>query len=153
MATTGGWVYGLKIGLSVKTTWEVYQEAWLDDREITLEDADEMAAYGLKIGLIWGPELAALGLISSAPLYGVYAVIGVGFVASYAIGGRRGAEEFADYIFTPSRWGPTVRDEILIPVTDYVVDVLWEEQLVDPISDFWQTHVVDPITDSWLWNV
>jgi len=149
---TSGWVYGLKVGLTAKATWDVYEEAWLDDREITWEDADEIAEYGVKVAFIWGPELAVVMGLTSAPLWGVYAIFGAGFVMSYAIGGREGAEEFADYAFTPRRWLPTIRDQITDPTITYLRDEIWQEQLVDPITDFWQHKVVDPITDSWLWN-
>jgi len=154
MPTTPGWVYGLKIGFSADATWEVYQEAWLDDRKITIEDAGELAAYGTKMGLIWGPELAVLMGLTAAPLWGVYAVVGVGFVASYAIGGREGAEQFTEYIFAgPERWLPTIRDQITDPAITYLRDEIWQEQLVDPITEFWQDKIVDPVTDSWLWNL
>jgi len=131
------WVYGLKIGLTVDATWEVYQEAWMDDRDITLEE----------------PELATLGMISAAPLWGVYAVIGAGFVASYAIGGQAGAEKYTDYIFSPEQWAPTVRDQITSPVIHYIKDELWQKQLVEPIGAWWQDDIVDPITESWIWNL
>jgi len=150
---TGGWVYGLKVGLTAKATWDVYQEAWMDDRDITLEDADEIAEYGVRIGLIWGPEIAVVMGLTAAPLWGVYAIFGAGFVVSGIIGGREGAEEFADYAFTPRRWLPTIRDQITDPVITYLRDEIWQEQLVDPITEYWQHKIVDPVTDSWLWNV
>lgn len=153
MTVGNPWVYGLKIGLTADATWDVYQEAWMDDRKITIEDADEMATYGLKIGLIWGPELAALAMISAAPLWGVYAVIGTGFIASYAIGGSEGAERYTEYIFSPEQWAPTVRDQITDPVFRYVKEELWQKQLVEPIGAWWKEDVVDPITESWLWNL
>lgn len=145
-------MYGLKVGLSAKATWDVYEEAWLDDRAITLEDADEIAEYGVKMTLIWGPELAVVMGLTAAPLWGVYAIFGAGFVVSYAIGGREGAEEFADYAFSPRRWLPTIRDQLTDPAITYLKEEIWQEQLVDPIGEWWQHQIVDPVTDSWLWN-
>lgn len=135
-----GWVYGIKAGLTVDASWELYQEAWLDDRDITLEDADEMAEYVLKIGVIWGPEIAMLMAAPVWPLYGVYAIAGAGLVASYAIGGQEGAEEYMEYITTPSRWGPTVRDQITAPIIEYIEEEIWEEQLVKPIGSWYRTQ-------------
>lgn len=153
MSTAKPWVYGIKIGLTADATWTVYQEAWMDDREITIEDANEMATYGLKLGLIWGPELAVIGMLSAAPLWGVYAIIGVGFVASYAIGGRSGAEQFTEYIFAgPEHWLPTIRDQITDPIITELERV-YQEQLVEPISEWWQYQIVDPITGSKIWNL
>jgi len=149
---TSGWVIGLKVGLSADATWDVYQEAWMDDREITWQDKDEMLEYGLKMGLIWGPELAVVFGVTAAPLWGVYAIVGVGFVASYAIGGREGAEKFTEYIFTPRRWLPTIREQITDPVVTYLREDIWQDQLVEPIGEWWQHQIVDPVTESWLWN-
>ena len=127
-----GWVYGIKTGVTANAYWDMYQQAWMDDRKITIEDADEMLLFGFKVGLIWAPEIAAVGGFSSVPLTGTLVIVGTGLGASYAIGGSRGAEEFADYITTPSRWAPTIQEQLVQPVRRYIEEELWGRQLRDP---------------------
>lgn len=118
------WRYGIKLAVTTERTWDLYQKAWMDDREITWEDADEILAYTLAMGLIWGPELAVAFGVSATPLLVVEGIVVAGFVASAAIGGVKGAENYMEFITEPGKYYER---------TEFAVETIYEHKIKEPL--------------------
>jgi hypothetical protein len=73
----------------------------LDDDDLNWKDTPESLILAMQLGLIWSPQIAVAIGMSATPLNIVEGAALTGLVASYAIGGREGAETYVDYITDP----------------------------------------------------
>lgn len=105
---------------SLASTWAWYELAYRDDRKFTIEDLDESALWLAYNAWVWrGPAMiAAAGPVVPA----VEAIVVAGAVASAAIGGVEGVENYVDFITEPDkmpeRWDftkKTLYEEIIQP--------------------------------------
>jgi hypothetical protein len=142
------WRYGIKLAVTTERTWDLYQKAWMDDREITWEDADEILAYTLAMGLIWGPELAIAFGVSATPLLVIEGIVVAGFVASAAIGGVKGAENYMDFITEPGKYYER---------TQFAVETIYEHKIKEPLvaAANWYVDKVDDIIEAFRlgWSI
>jgi len=84
--------------IAVVYAWE--QAAYADDRKFTVEDIDETLWAIAGLGLIWKGDI----ILASIPYLNVIeAAVVVGGVASYAIGGVEGVEDYIDFITEPTK--------------------------------------------------
>jgi len=85
--------------IAIAVAWE--QKAWADDRKFTVEDIDETLWAIAGLGLVWKGDI----ILASVPgLAIVEGIVITGAVASFAIGGVRGVENYIDFITTPSKY-------------------------------------------------
>ena len=105
---------------SLASTWAWWELAYRDDRKFTIEDVDETALWLAYNAWVWrGPAMvAALGPVVPT----VEAIVVAGAVASAAIGGVEGVENYVDLISEPDkmpeRWDftkKTLFEEIIEP--------------------------------------
>jgi len=75
--------------------------ALADDDELTWEDTPETLYLGMRLGLIWSPQIALAVGMSATPLNIVEGAALAGLGISFAIGGLEGAETYVDYITDP----------------------------------------------------
>jgi len=88
---------------SLAVVWLWYEKAYRDDQEFTVEDIPETLIAGGALAFIWSPQIGiAVGLTN--PVVATIEVVAVtGLVASYAIGGREGVENYIDFITEPTK--------------------------------------------------
>jgi len=124
---------------SLASTWAWYEMAYRDDRKFTMEDLDETALWMAYNAWVWsGPALLArAGPVVPA----VEAIIVAGAVASAAIGGVEGVENYVDFISEPEkmpeRW-------------EFTKQTIYEEVIEEPLVSAakWYVKTVDKTLDT-----
>jgi hypothetical protein len=138
----------MKLAVTTERTWDVYQKAWMDDRDITWEDADEILAYTLAMGIIWGPELAIAFGVSATPLLVIEGIVVAGFVASAAIGGVKGAEDYMEFITEPGKY---------FERTEFAVETIYQHKIKEPLvaAANWYVERVDELVETFRlgWSI
>jgi len=117
--------------LAVFYIWE--QKAWADDRKFTVEDIDETLWAVAGLALIWKGDI----ILSAVP--GINVVEGIvvaGAVASFAIGGIEGVEDYIDFITEPTK----IPERIA-----WSAEVIYEEKIKEPLisAATWYVNAVD----------
>lgn len=84
--------------LAVVYLWK--KKAWDDDHEFTIEDIDETIYAAAALAFIWKGNLILAAVPGVAIVEGI---VVAGAVASYAIGGAEGVEDFIDFYMEPTK--------------------------------------------------
>jgi len=106
---------------SIASVWVWYELAWRDDRKFTAEDIDETAFLLAYNAWVWkGP--AMLAAVPGVAI--VEGVVVAGAVASYAIGGVEGVENYIDFITEPTKMPERIA---------FTADVIYEEVIKEPL--------------------
>ena len=117
--------------LAVLYVWE--QKAWADDRKFTVEDIDETILAALALGWIWkgNVALAAVPGINVAE-----GIVAAGAVASLAIGGVEGVENYVDFITEPKKIPERVA---------FTAETIYKEVIEDPLVQAaeWYVDFID----------
>jgi len=109
---------------SLGIIWGMYELAWRDDREITWEDAPELGLGALSLGILWAPEVLTIAAVSTTPLVVIEGVVVAGAVASYAIGGVEGVENYIDFITEPTK----IPERIA-----FTAETIYEHKIKEPL--------------------
>jgi len=129
--------------LAVFYIWE--QKAWADDRKFTVEDIDETLWAVAGLALIWKGDI----ILAAVP--GINIVEGIvvaGGVASFAIGGVEGVEDYIDFLTEPTK----IPERIA-----WTADVIYEEKIKEPLIDAatWYVNAVDEVVENFklAWSI
>ena len=118
--------------IAVVVLWQ--EKAWQDDRKFTVEDIDETLMAAAALGFIWKGNM----LLAAVPgLNIVEGIVVAGAVASLAIGGVKGVENYIDFMTEPSKMperisftGKTIYkhkiEEPLVAAANWYVDLIDE---------------------------
>lgn len=122
--------------LAVLSWWS--DKALRDDGKITIEDIDETALAAGGIAFIWKGNV----ILASVPgLWIVESIVASGAVASYAIGGIEGVDNYAEFISDPGEWATLGVGTTM----DYSLPIIYEEviapKIVDPIVGWVETKI------------
>jgi len=111
--------------------WE--QKAWADDRKFTVEDIDETLWAIAGLALVWKGNVI-LGAVPGIAV--VEAAVVTGAVASFAIGGVEGVEDYVDFITTPSK----IPERIA-----FTAETIYEHKIKEPLvaAAVWYVGKVD----------
>jgi len=106
---------------SIASVWVWYELAWRDDRKFTAEDIDETLFLLAYNAWVWkGPVMLA----AVPGLAIVEGVVVTGAVASYAIGGVEGVENYIDFITEPTK----IPERIA-----FTAETIYEEVIKEPL--------------------
>jgi len=129
--------------LAVFYIWE--QKAWADDREFTVEDIDETLWAVAGLALIWKGNII-LGAVPGINI--VEGIVVAGGVASFAIGGVKGVEDYIDFLTEPTK----IPERIA-----WTADVIYEEKIKEPLIDAatWYVNAVDEVVENFklAWSI
>jgi len=135
--------------LAVVYLWK--KHAWDDDHKFTVEDLDETLVAAVSLAFIWK------GNIILAAVPGINIVEGIvvaGAVASYAIAGTEGVEDYIEF-FTE----PTKIPERLVFTAETIYEHKIEKPLVEAARRYvgWVDRRIDEIEQVWAvttphWN-
>ena len=111
------------------------------DDKLDWDDAPRIGSFIAGEAIMWGSDLLDWRKAPMKPLYIIDAAIITGGVVSYAIAGEEGVYDYVDLIsgeVSPTEFAevviPAIQSEVTEPIIDYVVEEIWEKQLVDPIT-------------------
>jgi len=106
---------------SLAVIWAWEEAAWQDDREFTVEDIDETLYAVAALGFIWKGNIMLAAVPGLAIVEGI---VIVGGVASFAIGGVEGVENYIDFITTPSKYYERTKESL---------QIIYEQKIEDPL--------------------
>jgi len=131
--------------LAILIAWE--RAAWRDDRKFTAEDIDETLWAIAGIAFVWKGE----ALLTAVPgIAIVEAAIITGAVASYAIDGVEGVENYIDFITEPTKiperiaftaetiYEHKIEDPLIAAATWYVG---WVDRRIDEMQSVWAVTI------------
>jgi len=113
--------------LAVLVWWQ--EKAYQDDQKFTWEDIDETLLAVGALALIWKGDL----ILAAIP--GINIIEGVvvaGAVASYAIGGTEGVENYFDFITEPTK----IPERII-----FTAETLYEHKIEEPLKETAKAYV------------
>lgn len=119
---------------SVASTWAWYELAWRDDRKFTAEDIDETALWIGYNAWVWKGAVALNALGPVVPI--IEGAVITGAIASYAIGGTEGVENYIDFITEPSKMPERIA---------FTAKTIYEEKIEEPLvaAANWYVGVID----------
>lgn len=132
--------------LAVGLYWR--KKAWQDDKKLTFEDLDETAKAVVALGFIWGGNKLLANLPAIKVVEGL---VLSGAVVSFAIAGEKGFDDYVDFMtgeVSPKEFGEVVQAELIQPAKKYIMEELWEEQLVKPVTS-WVNRRIDELELVW----
>jgi len=117
--------------LAVLYVWE--QKAWADDRKFTAEDIDETVLALLALGWIWKGNVA---LAAVPGINIVEGIVATGAVASLAIGGVEGLENYVEFITEPAKIPERVA---------FTAETIYQEVIEEPLAEAasWYVDFID----------
>ena len=128
---------------SLASTWAWWELAYRDDRKFTIEDVDETALWLAYNAWVWrGPAMLA----AVPHLAVIESVVVAGAVASAAIGGVEGVENYVDFISEPEKYDErweftkkTLFEEIIEPPLVKAAEayVGWVDRRVEEAKLVW----------------
>jgi hypothetical protein len=118
---------------SLAVIWAWEEAAWQDDKEFTVEDIDETLYAVAALGFIWKGNIILAAVPGLAIAEGI---VIVGGVASFAIGGVEGVENYIDFITTPSKYKERTKESL---------QIIYEQKIEDPLvaAAEWYVDKVD----------
>jgi len=117
--------------LAVLYVWE--QKAWADDRKFTTEDIDETLLAALALGWIWKGNVA---LAAVPGINVVEGIVAAGAVASLAIGGVEGVENYVEFLTEPTKIPERVA---------FTAETIYEHKIKEPLVEAaeWYVDFID----------
>jgi len=130
---------------SLGIIWGMYELAWRDDREITWEDAPELALGTLSLGILWAPELLTIAAVSTTPIVIIEGAVVAGAITSYAIGGVEGVENYIDFITEPTKIPERLK---------FTAETIYEHKIEEPLvaASAWYVETIDEFIETWRFS-
>ena len=118
---------------SLAVIWAWEEAAWQDDRKFTVEDIDETLYAVAALGFIWRGNIMLAAVPGLAIVEGI---VIAGGVASFAIGGVEGVENYIDFITTPSKYKERTKESL---------QIIYEQKIEPPLIEAaeWYVDKVD----------
>jgi len=105
--------------LAVVYTWKKY--AWDDDHKFTIEDVDETLMAAVSLAFIWKGNI----ILASIPGIAIAeAIVVTGAVASFAIGGVEGVDDYIGFIMEPAK----IPERIV-----FTAETIYEHKIEEPL--------------------
>jgi len=123
--------------LAVVYLWK--KKAWDDDHKFTIEDVDETLYAAAALAFIWKGNVILAAVPGVAIAEGI---VVAGAVASYAIGGTEGVEDYLDFFMEPTKIPERVK---------FTAETIYEHKIEQPLitAAKWYVDLVDEVIESW----